>query len=172
MADPLITDEIVEAVADALLGEDSGYCGPGYGSCGQLVVGRDYAHNLARIALDAAVSLLRAAIAEEIAECIKAAARLRPRLTDDAGTAFAVCAQFASEVGAGATADEVKRALVGQTTVPPKWVDLFGIAPDFPVETWTGERLDKRVSDNRATHTEFKLAQDHAPTGGLDTWEF
>jgi len=43
-----------EAAAEALIGEESGYCGPGYGTCGSLHVSRDHAADLARVAVAAA----------------------------------------------------------------------------------------------------------------------
>lgn len=45
----------VRAVAEALLGEEAAYCGPGYGTCGSVSVGKEQAEDLARVALVASL---------------------------------------------------------------------------------------------------------------------
>jgi hypothetical protein len=59
-------DSAIEAAADALVGEESGYCGPGYGTCGSLHVSREHAVDLARAALAAAVPHIERAIRDRI----------------------------------------------------------------------------------------------------------
>jgi hypothetical protein len=63
-----VPDSAISAAADALIGEESGYCGPGYGTCGSLHVSREHAADLARVALAAAVPHIERAIRHQIAD--------------------------------------------------------------------------------------------------------
>jgi hypothetical protein len=63
----LVPDSAISAAAAALVGEESGYCGPGYGTCGSLHVSRQHAADLAREALAAAVPHIERAIRAEVA---------------------------------------------------------------------------------------------------------
>lgn len=54
----------MDAAAAALIGEESGYCGPGYGTCGSLHESGEHAHDLAEVALTAADVPLLARIAD------------------------------------------------------------------------------------------------------------
>jgi hypothetical protein len=68
----LVPESAISAAADALVGEESGYCGPGYGTCGSLHVSREHAAELARAALAAAVPHIERAIRDRIADEIEA----------------------------------------------------------------------------------------------------
>jgi hypothetical protein len=55
---PFTDSDLRTAIANALAGEDAHYCGPGYGTCGYVVVQSAFAPALADAALDAIADLV------------------------------------------------------------------------------------------------------------------
>src|SRR6266496_3611294 len=62
-----LPEDARQAAVEAIIGEESGYCGPGYGTCGSLHVSSEHAPALADAALAAALPFLERATRDKIA---------------------------------------------------------------------------------------------------------
>ena len=63
-----LPEDARQAAVEAIIGEESGYCGPGYGTCGSLHVSSEHAPALADAALAAAFPFLERATRDKIAD--------------------------------------------------------------------------------------------------------
>ena len=92
----LVPESAISAAADALVGEESGYCGPGYGTCGSLHVSREHAAELARAALAAAVPHIERAIRDILLADLEAlpVARLTEPFRPDLGGGVTVTKSY------------------------------------------------------------------------------